>query len=110
VLQRSSYEVVGQLCEVGTTVIIPRRSFQLIAWGSYGLRDSLFAAGGLFLAFPAIFCASATLIEKHERERKEEKGLQGKERGQDAAVLDAAGAGLGSVARRIRRSHVVFSK
>jgi hypothetical protein len=27
------------------------------------------AAGGLFLAFPAIFCATATLIEKHERER-----------------------------------------
>jgi hypothetical protein len=27
-------------------------------------------AGGLMLAFPAIFCASATLIEKHERERK----------------------------------------
>jgi hypothetical protein len=24
-------------------------------------------SGGLFLAFPAIFCASATLIEKHER-------------------------------------------
>jgi Protein of unknown function (DUF3147) len=68
------------------------------------------AAGGLFLAFPAIFCASATLIEKHERERKEKKSLQGKERGQDAAALDAAGAGLGSVARRIRRSHVVFSK
>jgi hypothetical protein len=34
-------------------------------------------AGGLFLAFPAIFCASATLIEKHERQRKEEKGMQG---------------------------------
>jgi hypothetical protein len=30
-------------------------------------------AGGLMLAFPAIFCASATLIEKHERERKEKK-------------------------------------
>ena len=56
------------------------------------------AAGGLFLAFPAIFCASATLIEKHERERKEKKGLQGKERGKGAAALDAAGAGLGSVA------------
>ena len=56
------------------------------------------AAGGLFLAFPAIFCASATLIEKHERERKEKKGLQGKERGKDAAALDAAGAGLGGVA------------
>jgi Protein of unknown function (DUF3147) len=56
------------------------------------------AEGGLFLAFPAIFCASATLIEKHERERKERKGLQGKQRGKDAAALDAAGAGLGGVA------------
>jgi Protein of unknown function (DUF3147) len=27
--------------------------------------------GGLFLAFPAIFPASVTLIERHERERKE---------------------------------------
>jgi hypothetical protein len=54
--------------------------------------------GGLFLAFPAIFCASATLIEKHERERKEKKGLKGAERGRDAAALDAAGAGLGSAA------------
>ena len=26
--------------------------------------------GGLFLAFPAIFPASATLVEKHEREKK----------------------------------------
>jgi hypothetical protein len=53
--------------------------------------------GGLFLAFPAIFCASATLIEKHERQRKEEKGLQGARRGKEAAALDAAGAGWGSV-------------
>jgi Protein of unknown function (DUF3147) len=59
------------------------------------------ASGGLFLAFPAIFCASATLIEKHERERKEGKGLQGKERGKDAAALDAAGAGLGGGALTI---------
>lgn len=56
------------------------------------------AAGGLFLAFPAIFCASATLIEKHEREKKERKGLAGKERGKNAAALDAVGAGLGSAA------------
>jgi hypothetical protein len=56
------------------------------------------AAGGLFLAFPAIFCASATLIEKHEREEKEKKGVKGKERGKNAAALDAAGAGLGSAA------------
>jgi MFS family permease len=52
--------------------------------------------GGLFLAFPAIFPASATLIEKHVRERKEKVGLQGARRGKEAAALDAAGAALGS--------------
>ena len=52
--------------------------------------------GGLFLAFPAIFPASATLIEKHVRERKEKKGLLGARRGKEAAALDAAGAALGS--------------
>jgi hypothetical protein len=31
--------------------------------------------GGLFLAFPAILAASATLVEKHERRRKEKKGM-----------------------------------
>jgi Protein of unknown function (DUF3147) len=53
--------------------------------------------GGLFLALPAIFCASATLIEKHERERKSKQGLDGVRRGQQAAALDAAGAALGSL-------------
>lgn len=48
--------------------------------------------GGLFLAFPA----SATLIEKHVRERKEKAGLAGALRGKEAAALDAAGATLGS--------------
>ena len=52
--------------------------------------------GGLFLAFPAIFPASATLIEKHVRERKEKAGLPGARRGKEAAALDAAGAALGS--------------
>ncbi len=56
------------------------------------------ATAGLFLAFPAIFCASATLVEKHERKRKEAKHLQGARRGQQAAALDAAGAGWGSIA------------
>ena len=56
------------------------------------------AVGGLFLAFPAIFCASATLIEKHERERKAKHGLQGGDRGRGAAALDAAGAAWGSLA------------
>jgi hypothetical protein len=54
-------------------------------------------AGGLFLAFPAILRASATLIEKHERERKQRFGLSGYCRGTDAGALDAAGAGLGSI-------------
>ena len=51
----------------------------------------------MFLAFPAIFPASATLIEKHERQRKQKKGLHGEERGTDAAAIDALGAAMGSV-------------
>ncbi len=53
--------------------------------------------GGLFLAFPAIFPASAILIEKHEREKKREAGIQGSRRGREAAALEAAGATLGSL-------------
>ncbi len=55
------------------------------------------AVGGLFLAFPAIFPASATLIEKHERQRKQKKGLHGEQRGIDVAALDAVGAAMGSL-------------
>jgi hypothetical protein len=55
------------------------------------------SVGGVFLALPAIFCASATLIESHERRTKEKAGLSGDRRGQQAAALDAAGAGLGSI-------------
>jgi hypothetical protein len=54
--------------------------------------------GGLFLAMPAIFCASATLIETHERTRKARLGLRGERRGRQAAALDAAGTTAGSVA------------
>jgi FtsH-binding integral membrane protein len=53
--------------------------------------------GGLFLALPAIFCASATLIEKHEIRRKNEAGFAGERRGQMAAALDAAGAAVGAL-------------
>lgn len=53
--------------------------------------------GGLFLAFPAIFPASATLIEKHEREKKRRMGSLKSQRGRQAAALDARGAALGSV-------------
>jgi hypothetical protein len=55
------------------------------------------AIGGLFLALPAIFCASATLISSHEKRRKREAGVAGDRRGQQAAALDAAGAALGSL-------------
>jgi hypothetical protein len=55
------------------------------------------AIGGLFLAFPAIFPASATLVEKHEIQKKKRAGLQGVIRGREAAALDAAGAALGCI-------------
>ena len=53
--------------------------------------------GGLFLAFPAILPAGMTLIEKHEREKKQHAGLKGMHRGAQAAGLDAAGAAIGSI-------------
>ena len=37
--------------------------------------------GGLFLAFPTIFPASATLIEKHEKQNKERAGPRQKSSG-----------------------------
>jgi hypothetical protein len=82
-------------------------------WSEYGIRFALggvatvftgfissrygASVGGLFLALPAIFCASATLIEKHEIRRKREAGRAGQRRGQGAAALDAAGAALGAI-------------
>jgi Protein of unknown function (DUF3147) len=53
--------------------------------------------GGLFLAFPAIFPASATLVEKHEREKKQRAGIAKTIRGRQAAALDARGAAVGSI-------------
>lgn len=53
--------------------------------------------GGLFLAFPAIFPASATLIEKHETEKKRKRGMPGERRAREVAAVDAAGAAMGSV-------------
>lgn len=53
--------------------------------------------GGLFLAFPAIFPASATLVEKKEKEKKAKAGIDGTDRGRTLAGIDAAGATLGSI-------------
>src|ERR1017187_1060583 len=52
---------------------------------------------GLFLAFPAIFPAGATLIEKQEREKKRRVGLDGTSRGRAAAGIDAVGAAMGTL-------------
>ena|ERR1700688_2165036 len=55
------------------------------------------SVGGLFLAFPAIFPASASLVEKHERQKKERAGVNGTNRAKDAAAADAYGAGIGTI-------------
>ncbi len=55
------------------------------------------AFGGLFLAFPAIFPAGATLLEKHETEKKQRAGIANSVRGSEAAALDARGAAMGAI-------------
>lgn len=54
--------------------------------------------GGLFLAFPAIFPAGATLIEKHERDKKRRAGIPQTTHGRLAAALDGRGAAMGTIA------------
>jgi hypothetical protein len=70
----------GGICTVGAGLIAKR----------YGA-----GVGGLFLAFPAIFPASATLIQAHEKEKKAQIGSDGTRRGRMSASIDAAGAALG---------------
>jgi hypothetical protein len=54
--------------------------------------------GGLFLAFPAIFPASATMIQKQQEDKKKRLGLRGAQRAARAVSADAAGAAMGSIA------------
>jgi hypothetical protein len=54
--------------------------------------------GGLFLAFPAIFPASATLLDRDQREKKRKAGIPVTVRGRLAVALDARGAAMGSIA------------
>ncbi len=53
--------------------------------------------GGLFLAFPAIFPASATLVEKHIREKKQLTGMKGINRSRQAVAVEARGTAFGSL-------------
>jgi len=52
--------------------------------------------GGLFLGFPAIFPATATLLESHQKQKKEQAGRSGTVRAREIAGVDAAGAVMGS--------------
>jgi hypothetical protein len=81
------YEVVlrvlfGGLATVATGIIAK----------SYGP-----VVGGLFLAFPAIFPATATLVEKHVKEKKQRAHIEGVNRAQRAVALEARGTMMGSL-------------
>ena len=64
-----------------------------------GLVASTFGPvmGGIFLAFPSIFPATATLIEKHEAQKKRREGVHGRHLAKCAAGADAAGAAMGTI-------------
>ncbi len=64
-----------------------------------GLMSKWFGreVGGLFLAFPAIFPASASLVESHERAHKARAGMDGTMRARTVAGIDAAGASIGCI-------------
>jgi hypothetical protein len=49
----------------------------------------------MFLAFPAIFPSSATLIEKHEEEKQQQK-TEGEQIGRAKVGYDATGAAMGA--------------
>jgi hypothetical protein len=53
--------------------------------------------GGLFLAFPAIFPATATLVEKHVKEKKQKAHIDGVNRARQAVALEARGTMMGSL-------------
>jgi hypothetical protein len=53
--------------------------------------------GGLFLAFPAIFPSTVSLVEKHVKEKRRKAGLDGSQRAAYAVAIEARGATLGSV-------------
>lgn len=52
--------------------------------------------GGLFLAFPGIFPAGVTLVERHEKQKKRKDGYSGVPRGRKVSAVLAAGAVAGS--------------
>jgi hypothetical protein len=55
------------------------------------------ATGGLFLAFPAIFPAGASLLEAHEKRKMARAGFDGTNQARVAASVDSAGASIGCI-------------
>jgi len=53
--------------------------------------------GGLFLAFPGIFPASLSLVEKHKKLRESEEGKQGSKSASGQASVEATGASIGAL-------------
>ncbi len=53
--------------------------------------------GGLFLAFPAIFPASVTLVEKHEDQKNKQDGVDGEAQSRDISGVVAAGTSMGAL-------------
>src|SRR6201995_3709102 len=53
--------------------------------------------GGLFLAFPAIFPATATLVEKHVMQKQKKAHIDGVNRSRSAVALEAHGTEMDSV-------------
>jgi Protein of unknown function (DUF3147) len=110
---RCGFRYLASLGEIVMRVKIDVSALGQTRWHDYAIRfvfGGLITAGagiiakefgpgigGLFLAFPAIFPASATLIEKHEKQKKEKHGVEGTTRGTEAAGIDAAGAAMGSI-------------
>ena len=53
--------------------------------------------GGLFLAFPGIFPAGVSLVEKHKTQREALDGKSGTKSARGEAGVEAAGASIGAV-------------
>jgi hypothetical protein len=53
--------------------------------------------GGLFLAFPGIFPAGISLVEKHKQLRERNEGKIGVLAGRAEASVEAAGASIGAI-------------
>jgi len=90
---------LSRLRQIGWSEVLTRFAFGGSVTVLAGLIAKFFGpvVGGLFLAFPGIFPAGVTIVERHEIERKERHGVAGVRRGRAVAAVVSAGAALGSI-------------